>query len=462
MSAFSSVFSRRGRGLPRRCKRLIGAAIIAGLAGIGAPVAAQQFDAQSFTLANGLKVAVLPSHRVPAVTLMVWYKVGGADDPRGKSGMAHFLEHLMFKGTKNVPAGSFAAQIARNGGRNNAFTAEDYTAFYETVARDRLDMVLRLEADRMTGLVLDDRAVLSERDVILEERRMRIDNEPSALLAEQLNAALFLNASYHNPTIGWETEMRGLGTEDALAFYRRWYAPNNAVIVIAGDVTADEARPLVERHFGGLPQRPVADRVRLDEPPHHAAVRLEMKSARAAQPSWRRYYLAPGHFYGETQHAYPLEVLSEILGGGNSSRLYQSLVLKQHLALTASADYAAASLGPVTFSIHATASNGVAIGDLEAAIDGELRRIIDDGVTDEEVRRAETRLQSAAIYARDSLSGPANIVGAALALGRTIDDVTQWPDRIGKVTAAQIQAAARAVLIPRNSATGILLPEHTS
>ncbi|HEX3536480.1 MAG TPA: pitrilysin family protein [Stellaceae bacterium] len=431
-------------------------------ASTAAPASAQQFDAESFTLANGLKVAVLPSHRVPAITVMVWYKVGAADDPRGKSGIAHFLEHLMFKGTKDVPPGALTAQIARNGGRNNAFTAEDYTAFYETVARDRLDMVLRLEADRMTGLVLDDRVVLPERDVILEERRMRIDNEPSALLAEQLNAALFLNASYHNPTIGWETEMRGLRTEDALAFYRRWYAPNNAVLVIAGDVTAAEARPLVERYFDALPQRPIPDRLRLDEPPHHAPVRLEMKSTRAAQSSWRRYYLAPGHFYGETQHTYPLEVLAEILGGGSSSRLYQSLVLTQRLALTAGADYAPACLGPAVFSIHATARNGVAIGDLEAAIDVELRRLADEGVTDDEVLRAETRMQSAAIYSRDSLSGPANIIGAALTLGRTIDDVTQWPERIAKVTTAQIQAAARAVLIERNAATGILLPEHTS
>jgi zinc protease len=459
-----SIVSWRGRARSRGRESLIGAAIFAGLVFGGAvtPVAAQQFETESFTLDNGLKVAVLPSHRVPAVTAIVWYKVGAADDPRGKSGIAHFLEHLMFKGTKDVPPGAFAAQIARSGGRNNAFTAEDYTAFYETVARDHLEPVLRLEADRMTGLVLDDRVVLPERDVILEERRMRIDNEPSALLAEQLNAALFLNASYHNPTIGWETEMRGLGTDDALTFYRRWYAPNNAILVIAGDITAAEAKPLVERYFGSVPQRQIPDRPRLDEPPHHAPVRLEMKSTRAAQPSWRRYYLAPSHFYGEKQHVYPLELLAEIIGSGNSSRLYQSLVLKQRLALSAGADYSAGALGPTTFSIHATARSGVAIGDLEAAIDAELRRIIDDGVTDEEVQRAQTRMQSAAIYARDSLSGPANIVGAALALGRTIEDVTEWPDRIGKVTAAQIQAAARAVLIGRNAATGTLLPEHTS
>jgi len=427
-----------------------------------APTTAQQFDTESFTLANGLQVAVLPNHRTAAVTVMVWYKAGAADDPRGKSGIAHFLEHLMFKGTKSVPPGGFAAQIARNGGRDNAFTAEDYTAFYETVARDRLDMVLKLEADRMTGLVIDDDVLLPERKVILEERRMRIDNAPSALLTEQLTASLFLNASYHNPTIGWESEMHSLRTEDALAFYRRWYAPNNAVLVVAGDVTAAELRPMAERYFGPVPAREIPARLRLEEPPHHAALRMEMKSARAAQPSWRRYYLAPSHFSGDTQQTYPLEVLAEILGGGESSRLYRTLVLKQRLATSAGADYAPGALGPASFAVYAGARPGVAIADLEAAIDAELHGIVENGVTDEEVRRAESRMQSAAIYARDSLSGPANIVGAALALGRTIDDVTQWPERIGKVTAAEIQTAARAVLVERNSATGILLPEHTS
>ena len=460
-----STFFCRGGDLSRCRNGLVGtfafAGLLLGLIPAG-PAAAQQFDAESFTLANGLEVAVLPSRRVPAVTAMVWYKVGAADDPRGKSGIAHFLEHLMFKGTHAVPPGGFAAQIAQNGGRNNAFTAEDYTAFYETVAKDRLDMVLRLEADRMTGLVLDDKVVLPERDVILEERRMRIDSEPGALLAEQLTAALFLNASYHNPTIGWEAEMHSLGTEDALAFYRRWYAPNNAVLVIAGDVTAAEVKPLAERYFGPLQPREIPVRLRLDEPPHHAATRLEMRSARAAQPSWRRYYLAPSHFYGERQHAYPLEVLAEILGGGSNSRLYQELAVKQRLALSASADYAPGALGPGMFTVSASARNGVAIAALEAAVDAELHRIVTDGVTDDELRRAQTRMQSAAIYSRDSLSGPANIVGAALALGRKIEDVTEWPERVGKVTAAEIQAAARAVLVERNSVTGILLPEHTS
>jgi zinc protease len=446
----------------RRPFGVVAAGLLLGLSAIAMPAAAQRFGAQSFTLANGLEVVVVPNHRVPAVTQMVWYKVGAADDPRGKSGIAHFLEHLMFKGTAANPPGAFSALISQTGGRNNAFTTEDYTVFYETVARDRLDLVMRLEADRMTGLVLDDSLVLPERQVILEERRMRIDNQPTAVLAEQLMAGLFLNASYRMPTIGWESEMRGLETADALAFYRNWYMPNNAVLIVTGDVEAAEVRDLAERHFGPLAARPLPSRLRLDEPPHQAAVRLEMKSARVAQPSWRRVYLAPSYNAGATEHAYPLQVLAEILGGGESSRLYRALVLDKGVALSVDADYGPTALGLGSFSLHASPKPGVAVGDLEMAIDAELRRLLEQGVDADEVARAEQRMQDAAIYAEDSLSGPANIIGAALATGRSLDDVAAWPQRIGAVTPAQIVAAARAVLVERNSATGILLPEHTS
>ncbi len=426
------------------------------------PAQAQQFGAESFALANGLQVVVLPNHRVPAVTQMVWYKTGAADDPRGKSGAAHFLEHLMFKGTRAHPPGEFSALISQSGGRNNAFTTDDYTGFHETVAKDQLDLVMRLEADRMTGLVLDDGVVLPERAVVLEERRTRIDNDPAALLREQLTANLFLNASHRIPSIGWEAEIRRLGTADALAFYRDWYMPNNAILIVAGDTDTAEIRRLAEKNFGPLAARPLAARLRLDEPEHRAAVRLQMKSERAAQPSWRRLYLAPSYRAGATQHAYALQVLAEILGGGADSRLYHALVLDDGIALSASADYAPSAIGLSSFGIYATPKTGVAVAQLEAAIDAQLNRLLAQGVTADEVQRAEQRMQAAAIYAHDSLAGPANIVGAALAVGQSLDDVAAWPDRIGAVTAAEIEAAARAVLIERNSATGILLPEHTS
>jgi len=426
------------------------------------PAAAQRFNAESFTLGNGLQVIVLPNHRVPAVTQMVWYKTGAADDPRGKSGIAHFLEHLMFKGTRVNPGAAFSALIARNGGRDNAFTTEDYTVFHETVAKDRLDLAMRLEADRMTGLVLDDAAVLPERDVILEERRMRIDNDPSALLREQLIAGLYLNASYHNPTIGWEHEMRGLGTADALAFYRDWYAPNNAMLIVAGDVETAEVRVLAERHFGPLAARSVPPRLRLEEPPHYAAIRLEMKSPRAAQPSWRRFYLAPSYRAGATQHVYALQILAEILAGSADSRLHKALVLDKKLALSVGAGYSPSALGLAEFGVYATPKPGVAIADIEAAVEAELHRLLEHGVEAEEVAQAARRMQASAIYSQDSLSGPANIVGTALAIGRSLDEVAAWPDKLGAVTPAEVAAAARAVLVERNSATGILLPERTS
>jgi len=429
---------------------------------LAAAAEAQRFNTESFTIPNGLQVVVLPNHRVPAVTQMVWYKTGAADDPRGKSGIAHFLEHLMFKGTRANPGAAFSALIAQNGGRDNAFTTEDYTVFHETVAKDRLDLAMRLEADRMTGLVLDDSAVLPERDVILEERRMRIDNDPSALLREQAIAGLYLNASYHNPTIGWEHEMRGLGTADALAFYRDWYAPNNAILIVAGDVEAAEVKTLAERHFGPIAARSVPPRLRLEEPPHYAPIRLEMKSPRAAQPSWRRFYLAPSYRAGATQHVYALQTLAEILAGSADSLLHKTLVLDKKLALSVGTGYSPSALGLAEFGVYATPKPGVAIADIEAAVDAELHRVLEHGVEAAEVAQAARRMQASAIYSQDSLSGPANIVGTALAIGRSLDEVAAWPDRIGAVTPAEVAAAARAVLVERNSATGILLPERTS
>jgi zinc protease len=448
--------------LIRGAQRVLAALVLIGGWAIAPPAQAQRFGAESFTLANGMQVVVLPNHRVPAVTQMVWYKVGAADDPRGKSGLAHFLEHLMFKGTKTLAPGEFSKLISQAGGRDNAFTSPDYTAYHETVARDRLDLTMRLEADRMAGLALSDAVVLPERDVVLEERHMRVDSNPAALLREQLDANLFLNAPYRIPTIGWESEIRRLDTADALAFHRDWYSPNNAVLIVAGDVETAEVRRLAEQYFGPIPGRPVPPRVRLAEPPHRAAARLEMKSSRAAQPSWRRAYLAPSYRAGATRHAYALQVLAEVLGGGTGSRLYRNLVVKDGVALSVSADYSPVALGLTSFSLHAVPKHGVAVADLEAAIDAQLRQVVEHGVETDEVNRAEQRMKATAVYARDSLAGPANIIGSALATGQTLDDVAAWPARIGAVTPADVQAAARAVLIERNSVTGILMPERTS
>jgi len=315
--------------------RLAGAAffsLIFVAAGLASLAQARVFDPETFTLANGLQVVVIENRRAPIVTHMVWYKVGAADESAGESGNAHFLEHLMFKGTNTLGPGEFSEIIAQNGGQENAFTSYDYTAYYQTVANDRLEIVMRHEADRMANLVLTDALVLPERDVILEERRSRVDNEPGSQLRETMQAGLYLNHPYRVPVIGWEHEIRSLSTETALAFYRRWYAPNNAVLVVAGDVDADEVRRLAEKYYGKVPAGEVLERVRPTEPPQYAARRVTLENARVRQPSLSISYLAPAHNSPGGEHAYALQVLDQILGGGATSRLYRSLVVEQGLA----------------------------------------------------------------------------------------------------------------------------------
>jgi len=438
---------------------IFAAAALFAAAAASVPARAKPFDVESFTLANGLQVVVVPNHRAPIVSLMVWYKAGAADEPRGTSGIAHFVEHLMFKGTKDVAPGEFARTVAMNGGRDNAFTTHDYTGFYENVAADRLPLVMKLEADRMTGLVLSDKVVLPEREVIIEERRTRIDNAPEALLDEQIDTALFLNDQYRLPTIGWEHEMHRLTTQDALAFYHTWYAPNNAVLVVAGDVKTEDVRLLADKFFGPLERHDVPVRVRLEEPPRAASARLTMMSARVGAVRWSRSYLAPSYQAGDTGEAYPLQVLSEALGSSASSILYRHLVLEKGIALSVGTDYSAGMLGPSSFSFFAMPKKDVAVPAFEAALDQEIQAVLKDGLSAADVESAKKRLKAQIEYATDSLGGPARIVGAALATGRSLADVEAWPDRIGAVTAAEVNDAARKVLRDDVAVTGVLLPD---
>ncbi|MFP6741562.1 MAG: pitrilysin family protein [Alphaproteobacteria bacterium] len=422
------------------------------------PIRAGIFNPETFTLDNGMEVVVVPNHRAPVVVHMVWYRTGSADDPVGKSGVAHFFEHLMFKGTPTVPDGEFSAIVSRNGGNQNAFTGHDYTAYFQKVAKDRLALVMALEADRMVNLVLTDDVVLSERKVVLEERRSRTDNEPSALFGEQLDAARYLAHPYGIPVIGWAHEIATLTTDDALAFYRRYYAPDNAILVIAGDVTMAEVRPLAEQTYGAVPAAGIAPRRRPQEPPHLAARRVEFKDPRVRQPEWRRSYLAPSYTAGASEHAYALQVLAELFGGSSTSRLYRSLVIEQKVAASAGAWYNATSLDQTLFGFWASPSQGVNMAVVEAAMDAEIERLLADGVDGDDVERVKARLVREAVYARESLSTAARIFGAALSIGYTVDDVEAWPERITAVTVDQVNAAARAVLVPETSVTGLLLP----
>ncbi|MFZ0693068.1 MAG: pitrilysin family protein [Alphaproteobacteria bacterium] len=416
------------------------------------------FNPTTFTLSNGLQVVVIENHRAPVITNMVWYKVGAADESPGETGLAHFLEHLMFKGTPTIKPQEFSKIIARNGGQDNAFTTQDYTAYHEQVASDRLELVLKMEADRMQNLRLSDAVVLPEREVVREERRSRIDNNPDALLDEEMDATEYMNLPYHRPVIGWDHEITELGTKKAIAFYHRHYAPNNAILIVAGDVTAEQLRPLAEKYFGPIPKRDVAPRKRTEEPPHHAAKRVTLRDPRVSEPEWVRDYLAPTYTAGETQQVYALQLLAQILGGDSSSRLYQSLAVEQKLAAGVDVDYESEHVDLSEFTIEASPQPGIRLEKLEAAIDAELAKILEKGVTEDELTRAKRQLIAAATYARDSMGTAARLFGVALAAGGTIDQVESWPDKIAAVTPKDVDAAAAAVLKPANSTTGELLP----
>jgi len=446
--------------LRRRLRRASLGLLLLGwaLAGIAAPSQAKVFSPETFTLENGLQVVVITSRRAPVVTQMVFYKVGGTDEIPGKSGLAHFLEHLMFRGTKAHGPGEFSAIVARLGGDENAFTTADYTAFHQAVAIEALPQVMELEADRMANLLLDKKTVDTEREVILEERRQRIDNNPGAQLSEMLNAVLYLNHPYRIPVIGWEHEMEGLSADDVQDFYGRWYAPNNAILVLSGDISAAEAKPLVEKYYGPVARRDVPPRNRPTEPQQFAPRRVTLESARVQQPSWIRTYQGPNYAGPKRDQAYALDVLDQIFSGDSTGRLYRHLVVEQKLAAGARSYYDGDRVDLGSFTFAASPNPGVKLEAIETAIDQEIADLLAKGVTDEEIARAKASLIAGAIKARDSLMGPAKTLGTALAVGLTVDDVESWPDRIAAVTREQIDAAAKSVFDINQSATGLLIP----
>ncbi|MET0599052.1 MAG: pitrilysin family protein [Mesorhizobium sp.] len=414
---------------------------------------------ENFLLGNGMEVVVIPDHRAPIVTHMVWYKVGSADEPPGKSGIAHFFEHLMFKGTKNHKAGEFGARIAEIGGNENAFTSYDYTAYFQTVTPEALRTMMEFEADRMRNLVLTDEVIATERDVILEERRSRVDTSPDALLSEEIDATLYQNHPYRIPVIGWMHEIEKLNRTDAVAFYDRYYAPNNAVLVVAGDVDADTVRRLAEETYGKVPRGPdLPPRVRPSEPEQNTKRTVTMTDPRVSIPSFQKSWVVPSYGKAEPGEAEALDLLSEILGGGTQSRIYQELVVRQGIASSAGAAFQATAFDPTGFTIYGAPRGEAGLAQVEDAIDAEILKIVRDGVTEEELDKAKNRFVRSMIFARDSQSGMANIYGATLSTGGTVADIAAWPDRIRKVTAKEVQAAAAKYLDPDRSVAGYLLP----
>lgn len=426
------------------------------------------FNAESFMLDNGMEVVVIENHRAPVVTHMVWYKFGAADEPAGKSGIAHFLEHLMFKGSaqiggRDLKPGEFSEIVRSMGGNDNAFTGQDYISYFQSVPSEHLETVMRMEAGRINGLKPPADEVLSERKVILEERKQRTDNDPRGQFGEQLAAVAFINHPYGIPVIGWKHEMDALSYDDAKAFYDRWYAPNNAILVVSGDVTPGRVFDLAIRIYGQLPREDVPERHRTRSPVlnSHTSVALEHPAIR--EPVVQSLFRVPSARQNR-QDSLALEVLEEILGGGPTSRLYKSLVVDRKIASNAGMVYSPAAWDDSSVWIYATPLEGQTLDTVQKALMDELRKLIKDGVGKHELRDAKARMQDEAIYARDSLTGPAMVIGAGLATGRSLDDIEYWPYDIGAVSAEQVVAVASMFLNPDKPTdhppvSGYLLPK---
>jgi zinc protease len=437
------------------------AAVLALVVVVSVPARALNVEVSHFTLDNGLQVVVIPDRRAPVVTHMVWYRVGSADEPQGKAGIAHFLEHLLFKGTETLEPGEFSRTVRRHGGQDNAFTGRDYTGYHQRISRDNLDLVMGLEADRMANLVLTDEDVATELDVVLEERRSRIDNNPQSLLSEQVSAALYLAHPYGRPIIGWMAEVMQLTREDALNFYRIHYTPRNAIVVVAGDVTPEEVRALAEKHYAPLDNTAnPGPRVRTPEPEPIAARRVQLVDGRAATPVIQRTYLAPSYSTAEPGTAEALEVLAQVLGGGQTSRLYRGLVVQAQSAAAAGASYSGDGLDHGTFVVYAVPAAGGGIDAVETELDVVIADVAADGVTDDELQRARNRLIASTVYALDSQYRLAFMFGVALTNERTVEDVLGWTQRIEAVTAEDVRKVAEEILRIERSVTGVLLPEE--
>ena len=437
---------------PRLCACFIVIAVSLHPAPIASGEPASVFSPQTFTLDNGMQVVVVENHRSPVVAQMVWYKIGAADEEPGKSGIAHFFEHLMFKATKSIPAGEFSKIVARHGGRDNAFTSQDYTAYFQTIPKSALETVMRHEADRMRNLVLTDDTVYPERDVIIEERKQRVDNDPASILEEAVAAALYTNHPYATPIIGWQHEIDQLTTKDATDFYNKHYQPRNAILIVSGDVTADEVKALAETYYGVIPNHSggntpsPAVRARTITPPRFASSQVTLADPRVQQEKWQRLWVMPSIHHDTkrtTDEVY--DVLAEILGGSSTSFLYGRLVREQKIATSVYA-YFSNALDYDTFVVGATPAPKVTLAQLEQAVGAALQEFLSTPIDDAMLKRIKNQYLAQAIFDRDSLIGPAMILGHALVLGRTIDDVERYPQKINQVTEKHIAKAAQELL----------------
>ncbi len=423
---------------------------------------AQAEEVTTYQLENGLEIVVIEDTRAPVVVHMLWYRVGSADEPAGKSGIAHFLEHLMFKATDTMESGEFSRVVAENGGSDNAFTSYDYTGYFQRVASDRLPLMMTMEADRMTNLVVTEEELIAERGVILEERNQRIENSPGALAREQMRAAQFLNHRYGVPIIGWMHEMETLDMEDALSFYERFYAPNNAVLIVAGDVVPQEVLSLAQEIYGPIPAAAnLPERQRPQEPPQIAERRLIYEDARVSQPYLARSYIAPERNAGAQREAAALTYLAELLGGSPfTSALGIALQFDTNTAIYTAAYYDGVNLDDGTFGMTVVPADNVTLQEAEDAMDATIAAFLDGGIDPDRMDTIRTRLRASEIYARDNVQGLARRYGTALTSGLTVEDVQAWPDILQTVTEDEILEVAARVLNRDRSVTAWVIPSR--
>ena len=414
------------------------------------------------TLANGLKVIVKEDHRAPVLVQQIWYKAGSMDERTGKTGVAHVLEHLMFKGTKSVPAGEFSRRIAAAGGRENAFTSNDYTAYFQQLHKSKLPMAMKLESDRMHNLDLSAAEFSKEIKVVMEERRMRTDDEPHALLQEKMMAAVYLEHPYQHPVIGWMSDLEQMNVNDARAWYQQWYAPNNATLVIAGDVKASEVFALAQRYYGGIP-RQVQPLRRIFSEPVQVGIKRMVVKAPAELPLLVMSFHAPNIV--DPQHdwkPYALEMLAGVLSGNDSARLNKHLVREQQVASSVGASYDSASRGPGLFTLETTPSEGKTVGEVEAALRGEIALLIKDGVSAEELKRVKAQVLAGEVYKLDSVFYQAMQIGQMESIGLGYKAIPLMLEKLQAVTAEQVVQVAEAFLVDDNLTVAVLDPQPLS
>ena len=428
--------------------------------GLGLPLASfAASEAQEKILSNGLKVIVKEDHRAPVVVSQVWYKAGSMDETNGTTGVAHVLEHMMFKGTKSVPSGEFSRRIAAAGGRENAFTSRDHTAYFQTLEKSKLELALKLEADRMQNLVLSDAEFTKEIEVVRNERRWRTDDKPHGMVYEQFMAAAFNAHPYRWPVIGWMNDLEQMSTSDARTWYARWYAPNNAVLVVAGDVNADQVFKLAQKYFGPLKAKPLPLRKPQAEPLQDGTRRLTVK-APAKLPyllmGWKTPVLRNA---AKDNDPYALEMLAGVLSANAAARLPQSLVRDSRIAQDADAGYDSVQRGPGLFMIDATPSEGKTVAELETAIRVELDKIKRDGVTEEELNRVKAQIIASKVYQRDSVFYQGMQIGEMETAGLSHRDINTRLEKLKAVTADAVQAAAKRYLVDDQLTVATLDPQ---